>query len=77
MQNFWGILIIAGFATMAVAQFAAMVVTFALYPLRGLFALFVPGFLLVALKDTRYFRPIMGVWICGVLAIVAGTIALA
>ncbi len=76
MQGFWAIFIVAGLGVIMLAQLGAAILSFSVNPMKGFAALFVPGYLFVALRQTRYYLPVIGLWGSGVLAVAAGTIAL-
>ena len=76
MQEFWGLLIVAGFGTAALAQLIAAFLSFSFSPLKGLFALFVPGYLFLVLKQSGHYWQVVGLWGAGVLAVVVGTVAM-
>ena len=73
----WGLLIVGGFLLTALAQFAACIAAFRHDALAGLLSLFVPGYLFLALRRSGAYRPVIGAWLAGVVAIVAGTVAMA
>ena len=76
MEGLWGTTVVLGLAAVAIAQLAAACLCFSLSPGRGLASLFVPGYLFVGIRQHAYYRRVIGLWICGLLAITAGTIAL-
>jgi hypothetical protein len=76
MQDTWAIFLMAGLGIMMLAQFGAAILSFGVNPMKGVAALFVPGYLFVALRRTRYYLPVIGLWAVGILTVSAGTIAL-
>jgi hypothetical protein len=76
MQGFWGIVIVAGFGAAAVAELLAACLCFSLGPGKGLASLFVPGYLFVGIRRHAYYWRVIGLWLCGLVAITAGTVAL-
>jgi len=76
MEGFWVALIFVGLLAAAIAQLTAAVLCFSLSPGKGLASLVVPGYLFVGIKQHAYYRPVIGLWIAGLVAITAGTIAL-
>jgi hypothetical protein len=72
----WGMVIVGGFLLTVVAQLAACVAAFRYDALAGVLSLVVPGYLFLALKRSGSYWPIVGIWFGGVIAVVAGTIAL-
>ena len=75
-QSVWGLVIVGGFGAAALAQLLAAIISFGVSPLKGLFALFIPGYLFLVLKQSGHYLPVIGLWASGVLAVVAGTIAM-
>jgi hypothetical protein len=76
MPAFWGLFVITGLGAVMAAQIMASVACFGLSPMKGLASLIVPGYLFVGVRHTPYYLRVIGLWGCGVAAIVAGTIAL-
>jgi hypothetical protein len=76
MQNVRVMLVVAGLATTMVAQLLASALCFRLSPIKGIASLVVPGYLFVGIKQTAYHWRVVSLWACGILAIIAGTIAL-
>jgi hypothetical protein len=76
MQSFWVTLVIAGLATMMVAQLIASALCFRVSPMKGFASLVVPGYLFVGIRQTAYHVRVVGLWGCGIAALVVGTIAL-
>jgi hypothetical protein len=76
MQHFWVMLVTAGLATTMVAQIFASALCFRLSPMKGIASLVVPGYLFVGIRQTAYHLRVVGLWGCGLAAIIAGTIAL-
>lgn len=74
--QFWGLFIVGGFGLAVLAQVMAAVFTFSHSPLKGMFALFVPGYLFLVLKESGHYWKVVGVWAAGMLAVVVGTIAM-
>jgi tetrahydromethanopterin S-methyltransferase subunit B len=75
MEGFLVTVVVAGLLA-AVAQLTAAVLCFSLSPGKGLASLIVPGYLFVGIKQHAYYRPVIGLWIVGLVAITIGTIAL-
>ena len=75
-QEFWGLFIVCGFAAMCLAQLVAAILSFSVSPLKGFFALFVPGYLFLVLKQAGHYWKVVGLWGAGVFAVIAGTIAM-
>ncbi|WP_183960534.1 hypothetical protein [Chiayiivirga flava] len=73
----WGGVIVLGMLVTTLAQLLACVAAFRHSAASGLLALLVPGYLFLALNRSGAYWPIVGSWLAGVLAVVAGTIALA
>ena len=76
MQDSWGLLIVAGFGVTVLAQLTAALLSFSFSPIKGLFALFIPGYLFLVLKQSGHYWKVVGLWGAGVLAVVVGTIAM-
>lgn len=76
MEGFLVTVIVVGLLASAVAQLTAAVLCFSLSPGKGLASLIVPGYLFVGIKQHAYYRPVIGLWIAGLVAITIGTIAL-
>jgi hypothetical protein len=76
MEGFLVTVVVAGLLAAAVAQLTAAVLCFSLSPGKGLASLIVPGYLFVGIKQHAYYRPVIGLWIVGLVAITIGTIAL-
>lgn len=76
MEGVWVTVILSGLVATAFAQLAAAVLCFSLSPGKGLASLVVPGYLFVGIRQHRHYRPIIGLWIAGLVAMTAGTIAL-
>jgi hypothetical protein len=76
MQSFWVMLVVAGLATMMVAQLIASALCFRVSALKGLASLVVPGYLFVGIRQTAYHLRVVSLWACGIVAMTAGTIAL-
>lgn len=76
MEGMWGTLAVLGLFAAGLAQLTAAVLCFSLSPGRGLASLIVPGYLFVGIKQHRLYRPVIGLWIAGLLAITASTVAL-
>ncbi|GLQ49860.1 hypothetical protein GCM10010872_13090 [Dyella flava] len=76
MPGFWGMLVVTGLGLTVMAQIIASALCFGLNPMKGVASLVVPGYLLVGIKQTPYYLRVIGLWACGITAIVAGTIAL-
>ena len=72
----WGLLIVSGFLITALAQLAACIAAFRYSAAAGLLSLFVPGYLFFALRRSGAYRSVIGTWFVGVMAIVAGTVAM-
>jgi len=75
-DGFWGLVIVGGFGAAFVAQVLAAILSFSFSPLKGLLALFVPGYLFLVLKQSGHYGKVIGLWIAGVAAIVVGTVAM-
>ena len=75
-MDFWGFFIVGGFGLVALAQVIGAIIAFGYNPLKGILALFIPGYLFVVLKQSGYYGKVVGLWCVGALALVAGTIAL-
>ena len=75
-QSVWGLVIVGGFGAAMLAQLLAAIASFSVSPLKGIFALFIPGYLFLVLKQSGHYLPVIALWGAGVLAIVAGTIAM-
>ncbi len=76
MQETWALFLMAGLGIVMLAQFSAAILSFGVSPMKGVAALVVPGYLFVAIRQTRYYLPLIGLWAAGVLAVAVGTIAL-
>lgn len=76
MEGIWVTAVVLGLLASALAQLTAAFLCFSLSPGKGLVSLVVPGYLFVGIRQHRYYRPVIGLWIVGLVAIVAGTIAL-
>ena len=76
MEGIWVTAVVLGLLASALAQLAAAFLCFSLSPGKGLASLVVPGYLFVGIRQHRYYWPVIGLWIVGLVAIVAGTIAL-
>lgn len=77
MEGFWVTVIVSGLFATAVAQLTAAVLCFSVGPGKGLASLVVPGYLFVGIRQHRYYRHVIGLWIIGLAAVTTGTIALA
>jgi hypothetical protein len=76
MEGLWVTVIVVGLLAAAVAQLTAAFLCFSLSPGKRLASLVVPGYLFVGIKQHAYCRPVIGLWIAGLVAITTGTIAL-
>jgi hypothetical protein len=76
MQGFWVMLIVSGMGAMFVAQLVASALCFGVSPMKGIASLVVPGYLFVGIRQTAYRSRVIGLWACGIAALVVGTIAL-
>lgn len=76
MEGIWVTVIVLGLLASALAQLTAAFLCFSLSPGKGLASLVVPGYLFVGIRQHPFYRPIIGLWIVGLIAITAGTIAL-
>jgi hypothetical protein len=76
MEGMWGTVAVLGLFAVALAQLTAAVLCFSLSPGKGMASLIVPGYLFVGIKQHRLYRPVIGLWIAGLIAITAGTVAL-
>ncbi|MBB3226455.1 hypothetical protein FHW69_001045 [Luteibacter sp. Sphag1AF] len=77
MEHIWGIVILAGMASMVLAQGIAGVMSFVMDPMKAMLCFVIPGFMFCVINRTRMYRPMLGLWLGGALAIFAGAIALA
>lgn len=72
----WGLVIVFGFLIVMLAQLAACAVAFRHSAAAGVLSLVVPGYMFFALRRSGSYWPVIAVWFAGVLAVVAGTIAM-
>lgn len=63
MEALWVTVTISGLVATALAQLAAAVLCFSLSPGRGLASLVVPGYLFVGIRQHRYYRQVIGLWL--------------
>ena len=73
----WGTATALSLLLTLLAQVAAGLLAFRVNGLLGLFSLVVPGYLFVALRRTRFYWPVVGAWLAGVVGVAAGTVAMA
>ncbi|WP_147281700.1 hypothetical protein [Dyella solisilvae] len=76
MEGVWGMVAVLGLGAAAVAQLVAACLCFSLSPAKGLASLVVPGYLFLGIREHAYYRPVIGLWLIGLSAMTAGTIAL-
>lgn len=76
MQNLGSILILTGMALMMISQFIGFILILRVSFLKGIFTLFIPGYLLITLRRTGYYWKVVGAWTMGILGYVIGTILL-
>ncbi|SFS16865.1 hypothetical protein SAMN05216570_3401 [Dyella sp. OK004] len=76
MEGIWVTVVVLGLLALALTQLTAALLCFSLSPGKGLASLVVPGYLFVGIKQHQYYRPVIGLWIAGLIAITVGTIAL-
>jgi tetrahydromethanopterin S-methyltransferase subunit B len=76
MEGIWVTVVVLGLLASALAQLTAAALCFSVSPGKGLVSLVVPGYLFVGIRQHQYYRPVIGLWVVGLLAITAGTIAL-
>jgi hypothetical protein len=76
MERIWVTVVVLGLLASALAQLTAAALCFSLSPGKGLASLVVPGYLFVGIRQHQYYRLIVVLWIVGLVAITAGTIAL-
>ena len=72
----WGMLIVGSFVLVLLAQLAGSIAAFRSGISDGILSLVVPGYVLLALKRSGLYWPVVGVWLAGVVGIATGTIAL-
>ena len=70
------VLVVAGFATILVAQLIGSLVLFAYGFERGALALLFPGYIFIGLKRSGIYWQVMGPWCAGIVMVIAGTILL-
>ncbi|MFO1515707.1 MAG: hypothetical protein U1F22_02055 [Lysobacterales bacterium] len=68
------VLIVGGFALVFLSQLVGAIALIGRNPVASLKCLLVPGYGLMALRRETYYRPVMGSWLAGLLAVSAGTI---
>jgi hypothetical protein len=72
----WGMVIVGGLFICMLAQVAGCIAAFRRSAAAGLASLFVPGYLFLALARSGAYWPVVTVWLMGVAAVVAGTLAM-
>lgn len=76
MEGIWVTVVVSGLLASALAQLTAAFLCFSLSPGKGVASLVVPGYLFVGIRQHRYYRPVIGLWGVGLIAITTGTVAL-